>query len=281
MDMKKIFLLIIIIVFLVPAALTAKIETDITRANFWIDLDFKSKFHESGIGIAARFNTRYNFNYLEENNGSQTDTDPERAYLQDLYFGLMWTKVFIKKLTFVISPQYRLEAWYADNAKSGSSTQDYNRHSIYWPFLIKYDFGKVILKYQLCFWTPFKAKKMNQDDQFFIKNLIGVIIPINKLIDVFIEDEVYVLTTADDRKKQDPFYRNALRAGVIIKPLDFLSVKVAYVNHYTHSTLYRNSSTTKIQQFDHYIYVGALFYVDTTGNSETEAATEKETKTEK
>lgn len=272
--MKKLFLIAMIII-LMPVVLTAKTEDSYTRGNFWVDLQFQSKFHESGIGITARFNTRYNFNYIWERNGVEQSTATDEAYLQDLYFGLMWSKVFFKKLTFVVSPQYRLEAWYADNAKP---VKDYIRHSIYWPFLFKYDFGKVILKYQLCFWNPFRVKSVNQEDEFYIRNLIGVIIPLSKLIDVFIEDEIYVLTTADDNQGQDAFYRNAVWAGVTIKPLEFLSVKIAYVNYYT---LQKNSSIEKNEMFDHFIYVGAMFYVDTTKNSKVEGEKKVESKNEK
>ncbi len=258
---KNIIMLIALLLFNIHT-ISYGAENVTNRGSLWGEGIFSSKIHRDGLGMYLRYATLYNFSLQSKTNGSLIDDENDGAYLQDIYFGPRWITNFIPKLDFITGPQYRALFWYVDESKDRTW---FVVHSLYWPTEISYDFGKLKFTYILTLWNTLEDHTRNLNNEFYLQNLFGITVPVHPMIDLILDEEFYILATADAKDGQKPFYRNAIGAGLLVKPAKNLSIRCRYLNYYTFE--YSTSGSERIM-VDHFINIGLIYNADFTVKKE-------------
>src|SRR6056297_1488482 len=264
--MKRALLTITIILFAVSSVFAAQNDINVTRTQLWGNLIFKGKVTKSGLGIFARYSSRYNVDFEKEKNDTVVDDETQGSWLNELFIGPSYATKLTPKLKLVTSPQYRLRGTYLDEKKD-ADPEAYYEHNLHWLTTLAYNFGFLTAKYRLILWNRFEheytdasGNEVEVDNEFLTRHYIGVDIPLHKMLSFYLAEEVFILHTAGD-EGENTYWRNAVWTGLDIKPSKSFSVKLGYTNYYTFK---EDSDVNEITVNDHYVYTAITYSTDFT-----------------
>lgn len=267
--MKRTLLTVTIVLFAVSSAFAAQNDIDVTRTQLWGNLIFKGKVTKSGLGIFARYSSRYNVDFEKEKNGTVIDDETQASWLNELFIGPSYATKITPKLKLVTSPQYRVMGFYLDEKKKDSTPADpeaYYEHTLHWPTTLAYNFGFLTAKYRLILWNRFPYEYTQNgvedetDNEFLTRHYAGVDIPLHKMLSFYLAEEVFILHTAGD-EGENTYWRNAVWTGFDIKPSKSFKFTLGYTNYYTFK---EDSDVNEITVNDHYIYTAITYSTDFT-----------------
>lgn len=266
--MKRTLLTITIMLFAVSSVLAAQNDINVTRTQLWGNLIFKGKVTKSGLGIFARYSSRYNVDFEKEKNDTVIDDKTQGSWLNEIFVGPSYATKLTPKLKLVTSPQYRLMGFYLDEKKKDSTPADpeaYYEHTLHWPTTLAYKFGFLTVKYRLILWNRFEheytdasGNEVDVDNEFLTRHYAGVDIPLHNMLSFYLAEEVFILHTAGD-EGENTFWRNAVWTGFNIKPSNSFTITLGYTNYYTFK---EDSDVNEITVNDHYIYTAITYSTD-------------------
>jgi hypothetical protein len=246
--------------FLFSSAVSKNISVD--RFNSWTRLQLNMKLHQNGLGLFAMAGSRYNHALSKKINGTEIDAWEIDAWLQELWIGPAYSKKVSKKLNLSANILYRPQLWYVDN----EGGKQYFRNTIVNTYTVTYSLmPKLSLNSRIMFWdhlpvTTGDNRKLK--NEFYIVPLLGLRAPIWPRVELMIDNEVYIKSSADkdDLEGTEHFYRNAVWTGGTVKITDHFKVTLNYVNMWTNLA---NTAQLKQQVTDHYILINATWSLNT------------------
>lgn len=281
-------------------------ETTVTRSQFWGRLAFKGQLMDNGLGVFAMVGSRNNLSIDITNKVGGTETDVENletqgSWLNEVWVGPSYTTKLAPKFKYSGILAYRPQIWFMGDPKKFNSDapaakqdvlwgEQHMRHTIDFHNNFIYNLGFMKLKYRLILWDtlPYTdgltkdaddaTKDYEWSNQLISRNKFEIIVPVHKMLDLVVAEEIFLNLTPDENEGDVTFWKNAIWAGVDVKPIKGLNVMLRYIHFLTYAEGDENTDYIGNQKktvIDHYAFVQVNYSMNLAGNKKAQEMMDK------
>lgn len=302
--MKKLSAILFSLLFVYGTLFAAgQTQVDVERSHFWGRIAFKGKLMPNGLGVFAMVGSRNNLSaeISKTPDGGTAkaveNLDTMGSWLNEAWVGPAFGTKLAPKFKYYGILAYRPQMWFygdaqkftnldysLDSVKTNGAKywgKEHVRHTVDFHNNFVYNLGFMKVKYRLILWNtlPYtdgvtkdatdSTKDYEWSNQLINRNKLEFIIPLHKMFDIVLAEEVFLNLTPDANEGDVTFWKNAIWAGFDIKPIKGLNIGLRYINYITYADGDANADYLPNQKktvTDHYGMVQVTYAMNLAGN---------------